>query len=139
MLFRYGRKRILIADKSKDFLDATKSLLEVAGFIVKTAKEGKEALGQIKKFEYDLLILGVVMPRVDGIRLLQMVRKNKIYASVPVLFVSDHSSKEELTTRKGKTAGKAQGRIQKPFMTEAFLEMVAALLDKSGNLEEQPI
>jgi len=135
MLLGYGKKRILIADKSKSFLNVTESLLEVAGFRVKTAKDGEEALGQIKRFKYDLLVLGVVMPRIDGIRLLQMVRKSKIYANVPVLFVSDYSSKEGLTTRQEEIAGKAQGHIQKPFMTKAFLEMVAVLLGKNGPVE----
>lgn len=139
MLFRHGKKSILVADKSKGFLNVTESLLEVAGFRVKTAKDGVEALGQIKKFKYDLLVLGVVMPRIDGINLLQMIRKRKIYENVPVLFVSDYSSKEELTTRQGEIAGKAQGHIQKPFMTKAFLEMVAALLKRNGPVGEQHI
>jgi CheY-like chemotaxis protein len=130
MLFRYDRKRILVADESKGFLNATKSLLEVAGFSVKTAKDGEEALGQVKNCKYDLLVLGVVMPRIDGIRLLQMIRKSRKYADVPVLFVSDCSNKGESTIRQEEIAGKVQGHIQRPFMTTAFLEMVAALMGK---------
>ena len=130
MLLRYGMKRILVADNSKGFLSVTKSLLEVAGFRVKTVKDGEEALGQIRKFKYDLLVLGVIIPRIDGIRLMQMVRKNIVYANVPLLFVSDSPIKEESATRQEEMAGKGQGRIQKPFLAKPFLEMVAALLEK---------
>ena len=139
MQFKRSKKRILVADKSKGFLNVTKSLLEVAGFRVKTAKGGKEALGQIKKFKYDLMVLGVITPRIDGIRLLQIIRKRKIYENIPVLFVSDRSSKEELITSQEEIAGKAQGHIQKPFMAKAFLEMVGVLLERTGTLGEQHI
>jgi CheY-like chemotaxis protein len=139
MRFRYSKERILVADKSKGFLSVTKSLLEVAGFSVKTAKNAKEALGQIKKFKYDLLILGVVKPRIDGIRLLQMVRKSKIYADVPVLFVSEYPDKDELIKREEEIAEKAQGHIQKPFMTKTFLEMVVTLLERNGTVAGQRI
>jgi DNA-binding response OmpR family regulator len=42
------------------FLNGTKTLLEMAGFRAKTAKDGEEALGQIKKFKYDLLVLCLI-------------------------------------------------------------------------------
>jgi len=137
MQFKRSKKRILVADKSKGFLNVTKSLLEVAGFRVKTAKDGEEALGQVKKLKYDLLVLGVVMPRIDGIRLLQMVRKSKRYAEVPVLFISGHSSKRGRETRLRKTVCKDEGYIRKPFKTEAFLETVTALLEKKRAVDVQ--
>jgi chemosensory pili system protein ChpA (sensor histidine kinase/response regulator) len=139
MLFGNGKKRILVADKSKGFLNAARSLLEDAGFWVNTTKNGKEALGQIKEFKYDLLVLGVLMPRIDGIRLLEIARKSRIYANVPVLFVSDYLSKEELTIRQEEMAGRTQGHIQKPFVTKAFLKMVAALLERNGIVLEQHV
>lgn len=130
MLFGYGKKRILVADKSKGFLYTTKSLLETAGYRVKTAKNGEEALDYIKKFRYDLLVLGMFMPGIDGITLLQMVRGGKKNAKVPVLIVYDYSSKKKLETRQKEIAGTAQGQIKKPFISTAFLEMVESLLKK---------
>jgi CheY-like chemotaxis protein len=139
MPFRHNRKKILVADKSKGFLSVTKSLLEVAGFRVKTAKDGEEALGHIKKVKYDLLVLGVVMPRIDGIRLLHTIRKSKKYANVPVIFVSDCSSNEESIARQEEIACKARGHIQKPFVKKPFLKMVTALLEGKGTAEAQSI
>ncbi len=135
MPYKRSKKRILIADDNKDFLNLTQSLLEFAGFRAETAKDGEEALGQIKKLKYDLLVLGAVMPRIDGIRLLQMVRKSRRYAEVPVLFVSGYSSKGRLKTRVRERASKAEGYVPKPFKAKGFLEMVTALLEKKRTVE----
>ena len=132
-----SKKRILIADDNKDFLSVTQSLLEFAGFRAETAKDGGEALRQIKKLKYDLLVLGAVMPRIDGIRLLQMVRKSRRYAEVPVLFISGYSSNGRLETRVREKVSKAKGYMRKPFKTEGFLEMVTALLENKRAVEVQ--
>jgi CheY-like chemotaxis protein len=130
-----SKKRILIADDNKDFLSVTRSLLEIAGFRAETAKDGGEALGQIKKLKYDLLVLGAVMPRIDGMRLLQMVRKSKRYAEVPVLFISGCSSKGRLETRLREKVSKAEGYMQKSFNNRVFLETVTTLLEKKRTVE----
>jgi DNA-binding response OmpR family regulator len=135
MLFKRSEKRILIADDNKDFLRVTQSLLEIAGFNAETAKNGEEALGQIKKLKYDLLVLGAIMPRIDGIRLLQLVRKSKRYADVPVLFISGYSSKGGPETRLQGTVCGAGGYIRKPFKSRVFLKTVSALLENKRSAE----
>jgi CheY-like chemotaxis protein len=131
MLFGYGKRRILVADRSKGFLYTTKSLLETAGYRVKIAGNGEEALGYIEKFKYDLLVLGVSMPGIDGISLLQLVRERKRNAKVPVLFVYDYKGKETLERRRKEIAGRGQAQIKKPFLTNALLEMVDSLIEKN--------
>lgn len=135
MPYKRSKKTILIADYNRDFLSASRALLEFAGFRAETAKDGKEALGHIKKLKYDLLVLGAVMPRIDGIRLLQMVRKSRRYAEVPVLFISAYSSKGTRETRVREKVFKPEGYISKPFKTRGFLEMVTALLESKGAVE----
>jgi len=137
MPWKRTRKKILIADDNKDFLSVTQSLLEFAGFRAETAKDGGEALGQIKKLKYDLLVLGVILPRIDGIRLLQTVRKSRRYRAVPVLFISRYSGKGRLETRVRQKDRIARGYIPKHFQTEGFLEMVTALLEKDAAVEVQ--
>lgn len=130
-----SKKRILIADNNKDFLNLTRSLLEFAGFRAETSKDGEEALEQIKKLKYDLLVLGAIMPRIDGIRLLQVVRKSRRYAEVPVLFISGCSGKGRPEPRMLGKASKPRGYMPKPLKTEGFLEMVTALLENKGSVE----
>ena len=92
--------------------------------------DGKEALKEIKRRRYDLLILDVIMPRIDGVKLFQMVRKSKKYAGTPVLFVSGYPDKIELDERKQEIVEKADAYIQKPLTAKLFLETVRRLLEK---------
>jgi CheY-like chemotaxis protein len=128
MLFGYGKKKILLADKSRGFLHITQSLLEDAGYRVKLAKDGQEALGYIEKFRYDLLILGVSLPKIDGIALLRITRGKKKNAKTPALLVYEYANKDVLETRHHEIAGKAQGQIQKPFVSKDFLEKVESVM-----------
>lgn len=130
MLSRKSKKRILVVDDDSDFLGVTRAVLEFAGFMIDSAENGREALKQIKKREYDLLILDVVMPGIDGIRLFQIVRKSKRYSKIPVLFMTGHGSRETLEEEERKTVDKADGFLQKPLKTKVFLEKVKTLLEK---------
>ena len=125
-----SRERILIVDKNKDFLCLAQSLLEFAGLRAETAKDGEKALGQVKRLKYDLLVLGAVMPRVAGIKLLHMVRTSKKYAGVPVLFISGYSRKGRLEARVRESLSNTKGYMSKSFKTEGFLEMVTTLLEE---------
>ena len=128
---KHGKKRVLVAhNDDKDFLNVTRSLLEFAGFRADTVEDGKEALEQIRKHTYDLLILDVIMPGIDGIKLFQMVRRSERYAEIPVLFVSGYSSEEGLEAGQREIVDKADGYIQKPFKTRTFLDTVRRLLEK---------
>jgi CheY-like chemotaxis protein len=128
--FRKGKKRILVADDDEDFLSAMRAVLEFGGFRVDTAEDGEKALKEIKRHGYDLLILDVVMPRIDGVKLFQMVKKSKRYRDIPVLFVSGYPVMNELEERKREIVKKAEAYIQKPFKTKEFLEMARRLLEK---------
>ena len=83
MLFGNSKKKILVADDDEDFRDAMRAVLEHKKFKVNTAEDGEEAAKYLKKHKYDLLILDVVMPKVDGIKLFQTVRKSKRYWTRP--------------------------------------------------------
>ena len=98
----------------------TKGVVEVAN--------GEEALKKLKKRKHDLLILDVVMPLTDGIKLFQMVKKSKKYANTPVLFISGYPNKIELDEEKKEVVERADAYMQKPFKTKDFLETVRELL-----------
>ena len=132
MLLEDDRKRILIADQNKDFLSDMQSILEFAGFQVETVEDGEEALDQVKKLQYDLLVLGVVVPRVNGIRLLQMVRTKKEYAEVPVIFITGSGNKRRAAHPR-ESACNAEGHVCKSFKNKKFLKMVSALLDRKND------
>ena len=130
MLLRNGKKRVLVADDDKDFLGVTRAILEFAGFKVDTAENGAEALKEIKRRKYDLLILDIIMPKIDGIKLYKMAKKSKRYKDIPVLFISGYPILANLQKRKREIVDKAEASIQKPFKTKLFVDMVHALMEK---------
>lgn len=130
MLFRKHKKRILLADNDGGFWGVTRSILEDAAFVVDIAEDGESALKQIRKQEYDLLILDVSLPKIDGSKLFQMARKSKRYAKTPVFFVSSHWSKEGIDEEKREIVDKANGYLEKPIDAKLLLSTVRTLAEK---------
>ncbi len=129
MIFKKRKKRILVADDDPDFVSVVRAILEHAGFTIDTAENGDEALKAIKKRKYDLLILDIVMPKIDGIRLFRMIRKSKRYSMIPVIFISAHSSRGGLAERQKEIVDKADGYVEKPIKTKMFIEKIRALIE----------
>lgn len=127
MILKTDRKRILVADDDEGFLGATRTILEVCGYRVETAMDGEEALRKIRKHVYDMVILDVIMPKIEGSKLFRMIRKSKRYKHVPVLLISGYPVWTELEERKRDIIRKADAYIQKPFQTKALLETVRVL------------
>lgn len=131
MIFKKGRKRVLVVDDDQDFRNVMEAVLDFAGFKVETVGNGEAALKEVKKRKYDLLILDVFMEKIDGVKLFQMVRKSKRYANTPVLFVSGQSLNAEFDERKREIIAQADGYIQKPFQTKVLMEKVREVLENS--------
>jgi two-component system alkaline phosphatase synthesis response regulator PhoP len=124
------KKRILVVDDEPDHCIIVQRILEKEGFEVEVAYDGVECLQKVRANPPDAIILDVVMPGIDGIKLLQMARKSRRYAKIPVIFVSGHASKDDLDERQREIVDKANGYIEKPLKTRTFLETVKALLQK---------
>jgi DNA-binding response OmpR family regulator len=130
MAFRKRKKKVLVADDDGDFTGVVQAILEHAGFAIDTASNGEEALKAIKKQQYDLLILDVVMPKIDGIKLFRMARKSKRYSKIPVLFISGHSNRERLMEQHREIINHASGYMEKPIKTKSFIEKIRTLLEE---------
>ena len=130
MIFRNRKKKILVADDDSDFTGVIRAILEHAGFTIDTASDGEEALKAIKKHKYDLLILDVVMPKIDGIKLFRMTRKSKRYSNIPVLFISGHSNRVRLMEQHKEIIDQASGYLEKPIKTKVFIEKMRTLLEE---------
>jgi DNA-binding response OmpR family regulator len=79
------KKKILIAEDEKPLARALTLKLEHAGFSVKSVSEGDSALGELKKEQYDLLLLDLVMPKRDGFSVLEEIKKTGIKIEIAVL------------------------------------------------------
>ncbi len=118
-------KKILIVDDSISMRQMVGFTLKQGGFDVVEAEHGKAALDQLGKSSVDLIITDLNMPVMDGITLIQNVRKLPAMKTKPILMLTTEglASKKE----QGKAAG-ATGWIVKPFDPEKLLQTIAKVL-----------
>ena len=119
--------RILIVEDEKKVADFIRRGLKEENYSVDVAYDGEEGHFQATTNEYDLLILDVMLPKLDGISLCRKLRAQKI--STPVLMLTAKDSVKD------KVAGLDSGAndyLAKPFAFEELLARIRALLRKNG-------
>lgn len=114
--------KILIIEDEKDLSMALKELLVCEGFLVDTAYNGVDGLDNALSGVYDIIILDITLPKMNGIEVLQEIRKNQISSAVLVL-----SAKSEIEDKiRGLKSG-SDDYMTKPFVTEELIARVWAL------------
>ena len=115
-------KKILIADDDKELRKLLQITLKSENIDSKICFSGIEAINELEKDEYIMLILDVMMPGLDGFRTLEIVRES---SDIPVLMLT---AKDDTSSKvKGLRLG-ADDYITKPFNTEEFLARVDSLI-----------
>lgn len=115
--------RILIIEDEKDLRESLKEGLELSSYAVDTAEDGAEGLELLHINNYDLLVLDLNLPKIDGIEVLQELRKSN--NSIKVLILSARDSVEDKV--KGLDLG-ANDYLAKPFHFKELLARVRNLL-----------
>lgn len=119
--------RILIAEDETSIARALKVMLEKDKYAVDAVYDGQEAFDYIVATPYDVLVLDIMMPKMDGITLLKAVRQRGI--TTPALFLTAKSEVEDRVA--GLDAG-ADDYLPKPFAASEFLARVRALARRSS-------
>ena len=119
--------KILIIEDEKLLADSIKMLLERKGFEVECVYDGKTGEQYAELGIYDLLILDVMMPEMDGYQVAREVRSR--HCSAPILMLTAKSGLEDRIT--GLNAG-ADYYLTKPFDTRELLACINALLRRQG-------
>ncbi|MCK2215781.1 SpoIIE family protein phosphatase [Actinomadura sp. ATCC 31491] len=115
--------RVLVADDNADMRRYLARLLRGAGYRVRTVADGQAALESVLADPPDLVISDVMMPRLDGLRLLAALRADPRVAGVPVLLLSARTGPE--ASVQGLAAG-ADDYLVKPFTTAELLARARA-------------
>ena len=115
--------RILIADDEADIALILKLQLEDAGFKTSRARDGIEALELLAKERFELILLDIKMPRIDGLQVLQRVRSD--YPEMVAIMMTAHGS-ETIAVEAMKKG--AADYITKPFSTDDLLKRVERAL-----------
>jgi len=126
--------RVLIAEDEVSIAKALKLMLEKNKYTVDMVHSGTDALEYITDFSYDVLVLDIMMPGIDGLELLKKVRGMGI--GVPALFLTAKGEVEDRVT--GLNAG-ADDYLPKPFDMSEFLARVKALTRRSAGYTPQVI
>jgi len=125
--------RILVIEDEKKVANFIKKGLEEEHYAVDTAYDGEVGLFMAETNEYDLIVLDLMIPKIDGLEVLKRIRGNKI--NVPVLVLTAKASVEDIV--KGLDTG-CDDYLTKPFEFVEFLARIRALLRRE-KIEKEPI
>ncbi|PRX30974.1 two-component system response regulator ResD [Orenia metallireducens] len=117
-------KKILIVDDDKNVLEILSLYLNKENFRVLTAKDGKEAISKVGEVNPDLIILDIMMPKIDGLEVLKILRKDN---EIPVILLS--AKGEEFDRILGLEIG-ADDYVTKPFSPREVLARVKVILKR---------
>ena len=129
------RKRILAVDDDLPALQALKLNLAQRGYDVQTAGSGEDALDLIGRESYDLFILDVNMPGVNGLEVCKHIRQNPKTQDTPVIFLTAKGMVGDMM--EGKEAG-SDLYLVKPVLASKILNMVAIFLSTDQPLAKKP-
>lgn len=124
-------KRILVVDDDENILTLEKTILEGKGFDVTGAGGGSEALELLSKESFDLVLLDVMMPEVDGFSVCRKIKDDPRLKDIPVIFLTAKGGGEALA--EGFESG-AVMYINKPFTANKLLTIVNTMLESGTNL-----
>lgn len=121
---------ILIVEDEESISNLIKISLEQASYICSTAYDGEEALEKIKKNHYDLILLDIMLPKIDGFEIMNYIKELKI----PVIFITAVSSIDNKV--KGLKLG-ADDYITKPFDIQELLARVEVVLRRNNKTSDK--
>ena len=119
--------RILVAEDDSRLLMQLDSLFQQQGFSVDLADDGEKALFQLKEVNYDLAIIDIGLPKLDGFDVIRQARSSDV--STPVLILTARDRWQEKV--EGLDAG-ADDYLTKPFHNEELLARVKALIRRAS-------
>jgi two-component system sensor histidine kinase and response regulator WspE len=126
---RAAAKRVLIAEDSLTVRELERKLLERAGYQVEVAVDGRDGWNMVRAGHFDLLVTDIDMPRMDGIELVSVVKKDPNLKSLPVMIVSYKDREED--RRRGLEAGADYYLTKTSFHDETLLQAVADLIGEA--------
>jgi two-component system OmpR family response regulator len=126
--------RVLLVEDDKKIASFILKGLKAAGFAVGHASDGEAGLDLAMNESFDAAIIDIMLPKLDGLSLIEQLRSNNI--KTPVLILSAKQSVEDRV--KGLQTG-SDDYLTKPFAFSELLARIQALIRRSGNLSEPGI
>lgn len=124
------KANILLVDDEENLHEALKLNLEMEGYAVTSAYDGSQALKAIANEYFDLIVLDVMLPQIDGIGVAETVRVNNLDTPILMLSAKSTSADKILGLKKG-----ADDYLTKPFNLEELLLRVDKLIQKNKKIQ----
>ncbi len=125
------RKKILLIEDSVDIRESTAEILDLAGYDVATAENGKIGVEMALTYFPEIILCDIMMPELDGYGVLYLLSKNELTAHIPFIFLTAKAEKTDL--RKGMEMG-ADDYLIKPFTDMDLLNSIEVRLQKRDRL-----
>ncbi|HYM93679.1 MAG TPA: response regulator transcription factor [Chitinophagaceae bacterium] len=123
---------ILLVEDEENLHEALKLNLELEGYDITSAYDGAAALKAVQTEYFDLIILDVMLPEMDGINVAETVRLNNNEVPILILSAKNSSADRVLGLKKG-----ADDYLTKPFNLEELLLRVQKLIEKNKKLQDK--
>ena len=121
---------ILVVEDDLDIQELLKNFLQEVGYDIVLANDGVEALSVFSTIQFDLVLLDVMLPKIDGFAVCELIRKQ---SKVPIIMLTALSGEEEQI--RGLDL-QVDDYITKPFSMPILIRKIAAVLRRSGGLGE---
>ena len=122
------KQKILVVDDEKDILELIEYNLTMNGYKVETAGSGEIALELLNKNDYDLILLDIMLPGMDGLDICKKIKFDQHKSEIPVIMVT--AKGEEIDRVTGLEIG-ADYYVTKPFSPRELLAIVKAALRRN--------
>lgn len=127
------KAKILAVDDEKDILELVSYNLKKEGFGISVSMDGEDALRRVKREKYDLIILDLMLPGIQGMELCRILKSSEDTSCVPIIMLT--AKNEELDKVLGLEMG-ADDYITKPFSPRELIARVKAVLRRT---HEKPL
>lgn len=124
-------QNILIVEDDMDIQELLREFLKETGYGVTSASDGIEAMELFAKNKYDLILLDIMLPKIDGFGVCELIRKQ---SQVPIIMLTALGGEEEQI--RGLDL-QVDDYITKPFSVPILIRKIAAVLRRSGQTQEE--
>lgn len=124
--------KLLLVEDNPQLNKALTTLLKRNSYLVDSAFDGEEALICLNEYQYDVIILDIMLPKIDGLEVLKRARKQNI--QTPIILLTARSTIEDKIV--GLDLG-ADDYLPKPFVTEELLARIRALGRRKAPIQEK--
>ena len=122
------KEKILVVEDEEILLTALKEELESGGYEMEGAGDGEEGLQKVKSFKPDLILLDLVMPRMDGMEMLQKLKEDAETKDIPVVILTNLSDYDRIS--EALSLGAMDYLVKANYKLEDLLDKVRSVLSR---------